>query len=239
MTDILDPLVILTAVLAAVTAFYAYTTILLVRETRASRETQQEQYKLDNEPRLGVGTKWYGVNLFTYLVNVGRTPALNVAVIVSVKLKDGSSLSLIEPGKVVSKLLMPGEKEHFDIPDCRFDIIKRDFHSIVMSGTCKDIHGKVHPVEEEWVFEIPDAATASQRNITQFLPDDDPLIQVKKAILDKGGDLNRSLGEIGDKIDRIGPITRTYCPKCQKFHRIDVRELDLRCEECGSELGLL
>jgi hypothetical protein len=231
-------LVILTAVLAGVTAIYAYTTWLLVKESRATRETQQMQYQLDNEPKVRIGTKWYGVNLFTYVVNVGRTPVLNLNVQASITLQDSSKHSPINPGMIVSKLLMPGEREQFMVPDCRFGIIQNDFHSIKLSGECKDVHGDVHAINEEWIFDIPEAAKNPEEGIWQTLPHDEPLIQVKKSISEIGRDISASIKSVKEEIEKIGPTSAGYCSKCHKIYRIDVRGLDIKCENCGEKIEI-
>lgn len=235
MTEWIDPLVLFTIVLAAATTYYAWMTRKLAVETKLSRETQQKQYSLEIKPSLKVSTRWHGVTLLPSIMNIGRTPAIDLELSVSITYKDVMKNKPLQPLKVKCNLLMPNEKIPFYVPNLRYGEIRDNCQSLSLTGICRDIDGNAHNINDTLFFDLPADNEKPEEGMWLILPDDEPLIQMKKQIKTTGDEIKRELSDLIDKIRLLGPIVDGRCNTCGKYYSIDTRESH-RCPDCGNEL---
>lgn len=204
MTDLQDSvMLLLTGALVVATSVYAWTTWKLFEESRLSRKVQQDKFDLDILPKIKIGTKWYGVSLDTYIVNVGQYPITDLKITISLKLKDGSSLTPIGPSRMSLNLLLPNERQEFYVPKSQFDNIKKDFYSIGFTGTCKDIRDNLHQIKDELVFDLPDVVSDPEKQIWLVSSDDDPMKRLDRLVHVASG-IPDELKKISSNIEKMG-----------------------------------
>jgi hypothetical protein len=137
-------IVVLTAVLVGVTAYYAWQNHQMVREMRRSRE-------LSIAPKLTISIFMLGPTYgLARLVNAGQGPALQVEVTLAFHRRDGSEV--IER-QWQSNFMPPGESHDFIEPDELLDVrsteaLARECSEITIKGTMRSSLGNAISVDE-------------------------------------------------------------------------------------------
>lgn len=135
---------ILTAVLVAITAWYAKRTSDMVNEMKQSREAEAE-------PKLVLDLQGVGpTTVFPALVNVGAGPGLSVIATLSFLDSEGS---LVECRRWRTPVLMPGDRRRFFPPDDangqlpNIDSLSQRVARIQLAGLVMDRLGRTHHLD--------------------------------------------------------------------------------------------
>lgn len=143
--------VVLTAVLVAVTAFYAWQTYRMAAEMRQDRRERAT-------PRVVVDLRSEGAGFVPpSVVNVGLGPALDLDVTMTYVARDSADLTGI--GYVTrrwrSRLVAPGERHRFSPPTdavgqpLYMDRVSELFRAVQLNGTCRASFGETLQIDEE------------------------------------------------------------------------------------------